>query len=235
MDKEKPCVAVLEDDAELCGLLRLLLEDEYDVVMARGGIELCHLVSSGAVDAVVLDIGLPEEDGISIARQIRSGSDIPLIFLSGHSSEQMIVEGLTLGADDYVTKPFQNAVLLARIRNALSRGKRRHAEPPQKIRFGDVAFAVGEQRLIGSDGCCVKLTEKESLILAALAQAENQTLSRGEILGKIDPRDWDSPSRAVEVHMSNLRRKLTEIGAAENPIASLRGVGYRLNLEVKPT
>lgn len=233
MKNEKPCVAVLDDDADLCRLLRVLLEDEYEVVMARDGTELCGLVDSGAVDAVVLDIGLPDEDGISIARKIRSGSGIPLIFLSGNSSEQMIVEGLTLGADDYVTKPFQNAVLLIRMRNTLSRGKRLQAEP-RRIQFGAVAFAVGEQRLIGADGCCVKLTEKESMILAALAVAEKQTLSRDEILGKIDPRDWDSPSRAVEVHMSNLRRKLTEIGAAENPIASLRGVGYRLNLEVKP-
>ena len=237
MEKEKPRLAVLEDNADQRKLLSLILEAEYDVVMAGDGAELRRLVGSGMVDIVLIDIGLPGENGISIARQIRSESSIPLIFVSGYSSEEIITEGLTVGADDYVTKPFHNAVLLARIRNVLGRGKHRHGAP-RRVQFGDVSFVVGERRLIGADGRCVKLTEMESMILDALVQSEKRTLSRdkihGEILGNVQDKDWDSPSRSVEVHISNLRRKLIAIGSIDNPIASLRGVGYRLNLEIQP-
>lgn len=237
MEKEKPRLAVLEDNADQRKLLSLILEAEYDVVMAGDGAELRRLVGSGMVDIVLIDIGLPGENGISIARQIRSESSIPLIFVSGYSSEEIITEGLTVGADDYVTKPFHNAVLLARIRNVLGRGKHRHGAP-RRVQFGDVSFVVGERCLIGADGRCVKLTEMESMILDALVQSEKRTLSRdkihGEILGNVQDKDWDSPSRSVEVHISNLRRKLIAIGSIDNPIASLRGVGYRLNLEIQP-
>ena len=231
MSKKLPRVAVLDDDADLCKLLRFLLEKEYEVVMAGGGAQLRRLVDEGAVDVIVLDIGLPDEDGISIAQKIRSASSIPLVFLSGYSSEEMIVKGLNIGGDDYVTKPFQPEVLLARVRNALRRGEQQPAQPRLNIQLGAVTFEVRDQRLTNADGRSVKLTEMEALILSTLAHAENQTLSREEMFRRIYGRDWDLLNRGLEVHLSHLRGKLTEVSSIENPIAGLRGVGYRLNME----
>jgi len=231
MNENQPRVAILDDDADFSRLLRFVLDTEYEVVAAQCGAHLCQLVDEGKLDCIVLDIGLPDEDGISIAQQIRTTSSIPIIFLSGYSSEDMIVKGLNIGADDYVTKPFKSEVLLARVRNALRRG-REHlpAVPSLKFQFTDVLFEVRDRRLVNTRGQVVKLTEMEALILSKLAQADEQVLSREELFRRVYGRDWDALNRGIEVHLSHLRRKLTEVSGFENPIAGLRGVGYRINL-----
>ncbi len=232
MNEIQPRVAVLDDDAELSRLLRFLLEKEYEVVMPGNGAQLCTLVDEGKVDVIVLDIGLPDEDGIAIAKRIRTTSSIPIVFLSGYASDEMIVKGLNIGGDDYVTKPFQSEVLLARVRSALRRVKEHApAQPVLNIQLGVVTFEVRDQRLVKADGQLVKLTEMEALILSTLAQADNQTLSREEMFRRIYGREWDLLNRGLEVHLSHLRRKLVEVSGVENPIIGLRGVGYRLNLE----
>jgi len=232
MNEKQPRVAVLDDDADLCKLLRFLLEKEFEVVMASGGEHLRRLVDESAVDVIVLDIGLPDEDGISIAQRIRTTSSIPLVFLSGYSSEEMIIKGLNIGGDDYVTKPFQPEVLLARVRNALRRGgEPSRVQPQLSIQLGGILFEVRDQRLTNADGRSVRLTEMEAMILCTLAQADDQTLTREELFRRIYGRDWDLLNRGLEVHMSHLRGKLTEVSGIENPIVGLRGVGYRLSLE----
>jgi DNA-binding response OmpR family regulator len=231
MNENQLRVAILDDDADFSRLLRILLGSEYEVLVPEGGAHLCQLVDEGKVDCIVLDIGLPDEDGISIAQRIRTTSSIPILFLSGFSSEDMIVKGLNIGADDYVTKPFKSEVLLARVRSALRRG-REHlpAEPSLKIQFTDVLFEVRDQRLVNTSGQVVRLTEMETLILCKLAQADKQELSREELFRRVYGRDWDVLNRGIEVHLSHLRRKLTDVSGVENPIVGLRGVGYRLNL-----
>ncbi|MEI8030189.1 MAG: response regulator transcription factor [Comamonadaceae bacterium] len=123
MNEKQARVAVLDDDDVLRELLRFLLAQEYEVVMPSNGTQLGIMVEQGAVDLIVLDIGLPEEDGILIAQSIRATSSVPIIFLSGYSSDDMIIRGLDIGADDYITKPFQPDILMARVRIALRRGK----------------------------------------------------------------------------------------------------------------
>ena len=232
MNEKQPRVAILEDDADVCKLLRFILHKEYEVILAGNGKRLCQLVDEAAVDVIVLDIGLPDEDGISIAQKIRITSNIPLVFLSGYQSEEMIVKGLNVGGDDYVTKPFQPEVLLARVRNALRRAAGKPAVSPLRVlQLEDVKFEIIEQRLTNSNGHIVHLTEMEAMILCTLAQAENQTLSREELFRRVYGRDWDSLNRGLEVHLSHLRRKLSEVSGIEHPIVGLRGVGYRLLLE----
>ena len=234
MNEKQARVAVLDDDPDLRKLLRFLLAREYEVVLPRDGAQLQIMVEQGAVDLIVLDIGLPEEDGILIAQRIRATSSIPLIFLSGYSSEEMIIRGLNIGADDYVTKPFQPEVLLARIRNALRRGELHPLHAVRNLQLGDVTFEVGEQRLSNAHGLSVKLTEMEALILALLANAEAQTISREEMFRRVYGRDWDTLNRGIEVHISHLRRKLAEVSEVHSTIVGLRGVGYRLNLQGGP-
>ena len=229
---KQPRVAVLDDDADLRKLLRFILRKDFEVVLATNGTELRRLVDEGTLDVIVLDIGLPDEDGISIAQKIRLTSAVPIIFLSGYSSEEMIVKGLNIGGDDYVTKPFQPEVLLARVRNALRRAvEQQPVQPVRWVQLGDVVFDVREQVLSGTDGRSVKLTDMEARILSALAAAENRTLSRDEMFRRIYGRDWDLSNRGLEVHLSHLRKKLTEATGTENPIAGIRGLGYRLTLE----
>lgn len=229
----RPRVAVLDDDAALRKLLNAVLRRDYEVLMAHNGAELRRFVDAGKVDAIVLDIGLGDEDGIAIARQIRSTSSVPLVFLSGYSSEDMIVKGLNIGGDDYVTKPFQAEILLARLRNALRRGKEQPApRVPAVIRAGNLTFEVRQQCLVNSDGRSVKLTEMEAQILSALALADEQTLSRDELFRRIHGRDWDPDSRSLEVHLSHLRKKLGQVSDAENPIIGIRGLGYRLTVKL---
>ncbi len=234
MNEKQARVAVLDDDADLCKLLQFLLAREYEVVMPGDGAQLQILVEQGAVDLVVLDIGLPKEDGILIAQRIRATSSIPLIFLSGYSSEEMIVRGLNIGADDYVTKPFQPEILLARVRNALRRGELHPLQAVRNLQLGDVTFEVGEQRLSNAHGLSVKLTEMEALILALLANAEAQTVSREEIFRRVYGRDWDTLNRGIEVHISHLRRKLADVSEVQSTIVGLRGMGYRLKLQGGP-
>lgn len=224
-------VAVLEDDADLSKLLRHLLHKDYQVVMPSNGAQLCQLVDDGLVDMILLDIGLPDEDGITIAKRIRTTSSIPIVFLSGYSSNEMVVKGLNIGGDDYVTKPFQSEVLLARVRSALRRGKERpQVAPLCNIELGDVLFEVRDRRLVRAGGKMVRLTEMEALILSTLTQATHQTLSRQEMFRRIHGKEWDCISRGLEVHLSHLRHKLTEVSGIENPILGLRGIGYRLNM-----
>jgi len=229
MNQQRYRIAVLDDDADLRKLLRVILGKAYEVLMACNGAELRRLVDSGAVDIVLLDIGLPDEDGISIARQIRTTSSVPIVFLSGYSSEDMIVKGLNIGGGDYVIKPFQAEVLLARIRNTLHHAKE---QAPLPIRAGDLTFDVTRQSLINQDGRSVKLTEMEAHIFSVLVLADNQTLSRDEIFRRIYGRDWDLLDRRLEVHLSHLRKKMADVSQVAIPIIGVRGVGYRLNLEL---
>ena len=239
LSQERARIAVLDDDVDFCKLLRFHLRQDYHLLVAADGAELVRLREKKAVDAVVLDIGLPGEDGISIARRVRAMSDIPLVFLSGYASTDMVAKGLNIGGDDYIVKPFQAEVLLARIRNALRRGKERTPATPIKLMqlsFGDIGFDEREHLLTNASGYtveCVKLTEMESLILAALARARDQTLSRDELYLRIHGKAWDLMSRELEVHVSHLRRKLNQVGCAANPIVSLRGRGYRLSISQK--
>lgn len=235
--KTRQRIAVLDDDADLCKLLRFLFEKDYEVIIARNGTKLRTMIEEGALDLIVLDVGLPGENGIAIAQQIRMISSIPLLFLSGFSSEEMIVKGLNIGGDDYVTKPFQPEVLLARIRNALRRTQNKPLKPPlTRVAWGRIVLDVHGQRLESTDGRSVKLTEMEVQILGALATAEEQALSREDLFRRVHGRDWDTMNRALEVHVSHLRHKLAEVCELDAaPIIGVRGVGYRLNLGPRVT
>ena len=226
----KARVAVLDDDADFCKLVRASLRGDFSVTLIENHHQLIALIDSRSVDVILLDIGLPEQDGISIAKQIRATSDIPLIFLSGYSSEDMVAKGLNIGGDDYVTKPFQKKVLLARIRNALRRKEEKTTLPASNIQLGNVVFYFRERTLTGVDSRTIALTETEALILLVLAQAESQVVSRGELFRRIHGREWDRMSRKLDVHASHLRRKLGEICGSTNPLISIRGIGYCLNL-----
>jgi DNA-binding response OmpR family regulator len=227
----KPRIAVFDDEPDFTRLVKECLKGDFHVVIPDSQLELSRLVSAGELDAVLLDIGLPDDNGISIAQGLRYFSDVPIVFLTGYSSEDMIVKGLNIGADDYVTKPFQPAVLLARIRNVLRRRAERPAAERRIISFGSVSFDVRQRMLRAAGEQRVPLTEKEAMILMILAEAGNAVVSRNDLFRQIHGRNWDQMSREIDVHVSHLRAKLVEICGSDNPLSSIRGVGYCLNLE----
>lgn len=184
-------------------------------------------------DLIVLDLRLPGgEDGLSIARQLREESDVALIMLSGRSDCIDKVVGLELGADDYVTKPFDPRELLARIRSALRRtGRLRihhaaHGETGKAIRFSGWTLDIDRRLLTAPDGAPVELTSYEFELLAILACRPGRPLSRDQIAELISHRQRGPDDRSIDVLIGKLRRKLGDDPRAPRLIRTVRGVGY---------
>lgn len=181
------------------------------------------------VDLVLLDIRLPGEDGLSIIRELRTRSDLPVIFVTGRSDEIDRVLGLELGADDYVTKPFSPRELLARVRTVLRRttdGARPERHNLTR-RFGGWTFDLSLRTLMSAEGQEVRLTRGEFELLAALVRHPGQVLSRDVLLDQISHRDGPPNDRTVDVLIARLRRKIEADPADPHLIVTEHGVGYR--------
>lgn len=215
-------------------LVRRILESEYTVVTANDGSHLLEMVREGTIRLIILDIGLPGEDGIAIAKSIRGISHIPVVFLSGLTSAEFVVTGLNVGGDDYVTKPFEPSVLLARIRNAM-----RHtsevpaaAAPPviEELRLGPCLLDMRRRTLAHNDGRSATLTEMESRILYTLGCSIGLTVSREALSRELYGRDWLPTNRSLDVHLSHIRSKLIEVSGDTLQVTGVRGVGYRMQI-----
>ncbi|HYG86780.1 MAG TPA: response regulator [Azospirillum sp.] len=187
------------------------------------------------VDLVLLDIRLPGEDGLSIIRELRTRSDLPVIFVTGRSDEIDRVLGLELGADDYVTKPFSPRELLARVRTVLRRttdGARPERHNLTR-RFAGWSFDLSQRSLTSPEGQEVRLTRGEFELLAALVRHPGQVLSRDALLDQISHRDGPPNDRTVDVLIARLRRKIEANPADPHLIVTEHGVGYRFAAPVR--
>jgi DNA-binding response OmpR family regulator len=230
---EKARVAVLEDDPAMRNLLKRLLEPEFKLWFAASGTQLGDAVQQGTIDLILLDILLPGEDGISIAKTLRARSEIPIILLSGLTSSETITTGLNVGADDYVTKPFQATVLRARMRNVLRRA--RHNVPvrmnqAQSITVRDVKIDLWTRIAANAAGQSTSLTEKELQILMALARKPGSVVDRDTLSLLVSGQEWSPINRSLDVHISHLRKKLGSLSGDTKLITSSRGVGYALRV-----
>ena len=235
-DGSKPRVAVLDDDAAMRTLLGRVLDAEFTVIFFKSGKALKKAIRLDEVDVVLLDIVLPGEDGISIAMGIRARSRIPLLLLSGLSSAAAVAAGLNIGADDYVTKPFQTEVLRARLRNALRRAAfvsgpvaAGASREPRHIRFDGCTVDIWERTIGGKRRRVAALTERELQLLLALCQSSPDPISHESLSRLTSGQEWDPDKRAVAVHISHLRSKLTAVGCRKGVLTSKRGVGYALH------
>jgi DNA-binding response OmpR family regulator len=213
-------ILVVEDDPSILRGLEMNLQLEgFDTVSATDGRAALEHVEG--VDLVVLDIMLPHMNGYQVCQQLRaSGSTVPIILLSAKSAELDIVRGLDLGADDYVTKPFRVAELLARVKAHL----RRHA-PAQVVRFGDVEVDL-DKKLVRRAGQRVELTEREYDLLVYFIDAEGKALTRDAILSGVWGRGYLGTDRTVDNFINRLRQKL-DIAGQPRHFVTVRGVGYR--------
>ena len=219
---ERGTVLVVDDEPNIADLIELYLAREgYRVVKAGDGEAGLRAVAEHRPRLVVLDVGLPDIDGLEVCRRLRQNSTIPVIFLTARDSEVDRVLGLELGADDYVTKPFSPAELIARVKAVLRRTDQ--VGGAEVIAAGDVAVDLG-RREVRVRGEAVAFTTKEFELLQFLAEHPGLALSRQQILDGVWGYDWFGDSRTVDVHVAQLRKKLD--GAVQ--IDTVRGVGYRL-------
>ncbi len=220
-------ILVVEDDTELARQIAdALTEARYAVDLAHDGLEAEHLGKTEPYDAVVLDLGLPQLDGISVLERWRSaGHDMPVLILTARDRWSEKVAGFDAGADDYVAKPFQMEEVLARIR-ALLRRAAGHAS--SELSCGPLTLETRAAR-VSMEGNPVKLTSHEYRLLAYLMHHQDRVVSRGELIEHIYAQDFDRDSNTIEVFVGRLRKKL-----GKNFIQTVRGLGYRLSAPSNP-
>ena len=230
-------ILVVDDDPRLCrALARYFGQEGYSVRTANSGQEMRQVLSADRPDLVILDLMLPDEDGFSLARELRATSGIPVLILTGKSDTVDKVVGLELGADDYVTKPFNQRELLARVRSVLRRASR--DDRPQPGEPGFVACFAGWKLdlnaydLTSSSGEPVSLTSHEFALLTAFVRRGNRVLTRDAILELVAGRDWSPDDRSVDVLVGKLRKKIETDPRSPRLIKTVRGIGYKFTAPV---
>jgi len=223
MSEERRRVLVIEDDDDLARALRDLLEDEgYDVVVRSDGESGLSEGRSGEFDVIVLDLMLPKRNGFSVCQDLRAaGIDTPLMILTAKDGELDEVEGLEVGADDYLHKPFENSILLARIHALLRRHERGRPKP---LAIGAVELDP-LRRSVVSFGRDVSLTPREFTLLEYLMGRPDETLAKSEILQAVWGSGFEGDPNIVEVYVGYLRRKI-DLAPHQSMIRTVRGVGY---------
>jgi two-component system OmpR family response regulator len=235
----RPHILVVDDDPQIRSLLKDYFgENGLRVSVASNGQEMSRIMNDEAIDLVVLDLRLADEDGMAIARSLRDRLAIPLVMLTGVRDEADRVMGLELGADDYVLKPFSPRELLARIRTILRRTKNSVADPVRRreiraYRFGDFELNLRTRRLKRQDGRTVNLTNGEVNLLAALLAAPGRVLTRDQLLEASRVYDNEVYDRTIDIQVLRLRRKIEEDAAQPRYIVTERGVGYLFSAPVE--
>jgi two-component system, OmpR family, response regulator len=221
-------ILVVDDQQEICDLVREYLTDEgFSVSIANDGAGLRKEMARGPVDLVILDLVLRGEDGLQLARELRAGSDIGIIMLTGRGETVDRIIGLEMGADDYLSKPFHLRELLARVRSVLRRGPARAGERPRpRIRFSGWNLDLVSRELLSPSGEEVRLTTGEFELLAAFVNHANQVLSRDRLLDLSRHREAGPFDRTIDVQVGRLRRKLEDDPKNPTMIKTVRGGGY---------
>jgi two-component system OmpR family response regulator len=233
-DTENQRILVVDDDARICRLLtRILIGEGYLVETVASGQAMRRTLVTRTFDLIILDLRLPGgEDGLTLAQRLRAESDVPLIMLTGRSEQVDKVVGLEIGADDYVTKPFDRRELVARIRSILRRSQFRNAtvgggdRDKSIIKFAGWTLNPGRRELTTSAGDKIELTTFEFQLLSVLAERPGRLLSRDQILELVASRHWTPSDRSIDVHVGKLRRKLGDDPCDPRLIKTIRGIGY---------
>lgn len=224
-------VLVVDDEEPLAHLVaEYLTRDGFDVRITHDGLDAVAAARLHQPDVVVLDLGLPGLDGVEVCRQVRTFSDCYVIMLTARTDEVDKLIGLSVGADDYVTKPFSPRELVARVGVLLRRprsgvGGGPHTPPPLFVGALEIDVAGREVRLEGAD---IDLTRTEFDVLAALASRPRQVFTRRQLIDAVWGEAWVGDEHLVDVHIGHLRRKLRDPADAPRFVRTVRGIGYRM-------
>lgn len=234
---ESITVLVVDDDEDIRELLNDYLDESgYQVLLAGSGPEMRALLTEQVPHVVLLDVALPGEDGLSLARHVREQYDIGIIMVSGAGETVDRIVGLEVGADDYVSKPFDLRELRARLKSVIRRYQRSVEASPSEVStaspngrrldFGEASLDLDSCQLFGPDGNEIDLTAAEFELLKVFAERPNRPLSRDQLMSLTQNRDWDPYDRSIDIRIARLRRKVEP--DPENPrlIRTKRGLGY---------
>jgi two-component system, OmpR family, response regulator RegX3 len=216
-------VLLVEDDEPVAeSLIRGLARYGYDVEWVSTA---AAALAAGPADMVLVDLGLPDMDGLDVCRELRARGDVPIIVISARADEVDKVVGLEIGADDYVSKPFGVREVVARMRAVLRRVRPAEPEAPETPSTGRVSIDRRARRVFVDDAE-ISLTPKEHDLLAFLAEVPGAAFTREQIMEAVWDENWFGPTRTLDVHVGALRRKLGDAATIE----TVRGVGFRLVL-----
>ncbi len=220
-------ILIVDDEKNIIDLAKLYLEQEgYLTTSATDGRSALHQILRDKPSLVVLDLMLPEIDGWEVCRRVRAESDVPIIMLTARSDDIDRIVGLELGADDYLTKPFNPRELVARVRAILRRSAPKAAATESAITLDNLAI-YPERRLVPVDGRPIDLRMKEFDLLLALASNPGMVFTREKLLDVVWGYDFAGETRTVDVHIAHLRHKLKGMRPV---IDTVWGVGYRLDV-----
>jgi two-component system alkaline phosphatase synthesis response regulator PhoP len=219
-------ILVVDDEPKITQLVRDYLESAgFAVVTAGDGREALMRAHTERPDLVILDLGLPQLDGLDVTRSLRRDGDLPIIMLTARDDETDKLIGLELGADDYVTKPFSPRELVARVRAVLRRRDRGRGD--DLLRAGALTLDVPRMRL-EVDGRTIELTATEFNLLAAMARQPGRVFTRSQLLDAIHGIAFDAYERAIDAHVKNIRRKIELDAHDPRHLLTVYGIGYRL-------
>jgi DNA-binding response OmpR family regulator len=220
-------ILVVDDDKKIVELVTLYLKkDGYHVLTAYDGQQAIELARRKQPDLVVLDLMLPQVDGTDVCRILRAESPLPIIMLTGRSTDDDKLAGLDLGADDYVTKPFNPRELLARIRAVLRRTSGKDESGPTEVRFGDMVMDFVRHEVRANEQV-VNLTPTEFRLLETLVKEPGRAFSRLDLLEQAFGYDYEGLERTIDVHIMNLRKKIEPEPGHPRYVVTVPGLGYR--------
>jgi two-component system KDP operon response regulator KdpE len=227
----RPRVLVVDDEPQIRRALRVALRaNGYEVAEAETGAEAIDTVALQPPDLVILDLALPDLDGIEICRRLREWTQLPIIVLSAHGDDQAKVRALDEGADDFVTKPFSTPELLARMRRALRRAAIAAASTPPVLTIGEVEVDLLRRRVLRA-GQEVHLTPTEYELLRVLVQEPGRVMTHGHLLRSVMGRGYEDANGALRVHVASLRKKLEADPSRPRIIKTEAGIGYRADVD----
>jgi two-component system alkaline phosphatase synthesis response regulator PhoP len=222
-------VLVVDDEPKIIEVLKLYLEKEgFQIASAANGRQALERAASYKPDIIILDLNLPDIDGLEVCRTLRKQSNVPIIMLTGRGEEVDRIVGLELGGDDYVTKPFSAREVAARVRAVL---RRQGAQPAisEALTIGDMAIDATRYEASCS-GRRLDLTTTEFKLLSTLAQSAGRVYSRMHLLDAVQGTDYEGYERTIDAHIKNLRQKMAS-GQCGCHIETVRGVGYKLEVD----
>jgi two-component system alkaline phosphatase synthesis response regulator PhoP len=221
-------ILIVDDEPKIIEVLKLYLEKEgFQVATASNGKQAIERAASYKPDLVVLDLNLPDMDGLEVCRNIRKQSNVPIIMLTGRGEEIDKIVGLEMGADDYVTKPFSGREIVARVRAVLRRQGSESSSSETKTVGNMVIDSARYEVICGSVG--LDLTTTEFKLLATLSQSLGRVLSRMQLLDAVQGIAYEGYERTIDTHVKNLRQKMeSSQGTCGCHIETVRGVGYKL-------
>ena len=220
---------IIDDDPDILEAVSLCFEirwPETVVLTAQDGTSGLRQYREQGADIVILDLGLPDMDGLEVCRQLREISQVPIIILSVRDQRKDVIRGLEMGADDYIAKPFDQMELLARARSVLRRGQQEQAATEGVFADGRLTINF-DGREVRLDGNLIRLTPTEYNLLQHLAQSPGKLITHGELLTKLWGQEYSDATDYLKVHVLHLRRKLGDDASAPSIIATERGIGYK--------